>query len=549
METEHRPHEDANILPLELWSETFVYAEPGDVLSLGKTCHALHAVVSNKSIWIKLLHIVCQKHDLSEPSYPVLEMSVPQLQRAAMGPHLFKRLILNRSKAVRQIEEAQELIPKTIVPLDNALTVPEGQNRGMREEHYRQLVPGGRFMIQATKGLWSSDRSSFVVGLWDLGMPGVKPLASPVFVANTQFQELTKFTVSSLVADPAGQSLRVAVLLINSGGAGRVLKVFQITLSTFQSQFTELGTIQISDGENGGVNVVADKDPILRGDLLLVRVCQAFVFWNFVSARYTVVSADLGQDNRYYYPSEKSLFTGDMLLVVSTAEDRVGVHVWNTPGRESFKRLGKSPIEVTEATCTPSDTFLPFPYNSHTQMQIHGEQTGLPFHFDILSSSRPKATARALRITPNMKNAVTTTGTRYIVDYNSSTDSQQGDGPLAIKRGVSFSIVSYARCYHNSFFAPSLSNSSLALGVMSTSIPDAQTGHYAYFLTPGQDVARTAGGEGSSTVPSSAISVTRLPEAQPNPGEGGKWSVCPSSGRFLEVFGRNDAAVLHDYLW
>lgn len=556
MAAQTEPPNDGNILPLELWGETFAHMEPYDVLTLGKASRALHAVVSDKSIWITIVGLVCKKYGLFKPSYPVETLSVAQLQRAAMGPVLFQSLMAKNSKPIHQVEKAKEPIPATEVKLrfnDSRLAHGGSIPPLTITDHHRRLVPGGRFVVQVIKlpGRPGDSRSSFSVELWDLGTPGVKLFNPPIVIARTEFKDLSRYTVASMVVSPIGQRLRIAFGLLTPGfKKGCVVKAFEIALGAPKTEFKELGGIFISDG---AIPRMGNHNLMIRGDLVFIRVCHAFVFWNFVSARYSIISVDLGEGTLAYFPSEKFVWTGNKVLVVSnTRPEHLGVYIWEVPCLSTFTPLGGkvAALEVANIPFTLPDAFLPISYpnaRSGTPIELIGKDDRIPFHFDILA---PETSVKAAQPhTSHMAKRLTNTGVRFTVDYNTPPEGPRtastNDHNFIVKPTLSFEIYAHTGCYHTPAYASSISSSSLGLGVLSmprgTVDEDAS---YAYslnglpILEPGKGPS-TGGAE-----PSGSVSVTRLPQLNY-----GGWSVCPSSGRFIQERSGNSDASLHDYLW
>ncbi|KAF5314682.1 hypothetical protein D9611_007043 [Ephemerocybe angulata] len=511
MAAQTEPPNGGNILPLELWGETFAHMEPYDVLTLGKASRAFHAVVSDKSIWISIVGLVCKKHGLFKPSYPVETLSVAQLQSAAMGPVLFQRLMAKNSKPIHQVEKAKEPIPATKVKLhfNDARLAHGGSIPPLTiMDHHRRLVPGGRFVVQVIKlpERPGDSRSSFSVELWDLGTPGVKLFNPPIVIARTEFEDLSRYTVASLLVSPIGQRLRIAFGLLTPGPKkGCVVKAFEIALGAPKTEIKELGGIFISDG---AITRMGNHNLMIRGDLVFIRVCHAFVFWNFVSARYSIISTDLGEGNRAYFPSEKFVWTGNKVLVVSnTRPQHLGVYIWEVPCLSTFTPLGGkvAALEVTNIPFTLPDAFLPISYpnaRSGTPIELIGQDDRIPFHFNILAPETSLSVRAAQPYTSHVAKCLTNTGVRFIVDYNTPSDAPRAastkDHKFIVKPTLSFEIYAHTGCSHTPAYASSISNSFLGLGVLSMPRHPSPVGWngpgtYAYslnrlpILEPGKD--------------------------------------------------------------
>ncbi|RXW23660.1 hypothetical protein EST38_g2212 [Candolleomyces aberdarensis] len=143
-----------NELQFHICSETTVE----DLMALGKTCKALHQVVSDRRLWEVAVLSMCRHHGLFEPSYPVESMGVVDLQKAAFGPILFNR----------RMKKFQANISGKMP------TLRPGENKFVNKltSTISELIPGGRYLL--TGGSFTGS-----IVLWDLGTAGpfyrVKP--------------------------------------------------------------------------------------------------------------------------------------------------------------------------------------------------------------------------------------------------------------------------------------------------------------------------------------------------------------------------------------
>ncbi|TEB24783.1 hypothetical protein FA13DRAFT_1287121 [Coprinellus micaceus] len=84
-------------VPRDVWLEIVVHLEAPDVLSLQSSCKLLHDALREKPVWISVLQRGCVRDGVYFPSYPVTEMDVRRLERAALGPYRLYRLVESRS--------------------------------------------------------------------------------------------------------------------------------------------------------------------------------------------------------------------------------------------------------------------------------------------------------------------------------------------------------------------------------------------------------------------------------------------------------------------
>ena len=110
-----------------------------------KTCKALELATRKRIVWVTVLRGVCLDNALFLPSFPILDMSDLDLERAAMGPRRWIELCRPFQK--QQSNDSSEMLhPRTIRIIKNAADS-------------LFIVPGGRYLVTAGCGLF----------VWDLG--------------------------------------------------------------------------------------------------------------------------------------------------------------------------------------------------------------------------------------------------------------------------------------------------------------------------------------------------------------------------------------------
>jgi hypothetical protein len=127
-----------------------------------QTCKACHQATLQRIVWIHALHRTCHHHSLFLPTFPIPDMSVSELERAATAP--FRWIALSSSKN----RNPDALLPsRTTRIIRNPIpsTVNDSQGLEHLDFRYRQLinmylVPGGRYLVAS---------SCDCLGVWDLG--------------------------------------------------------------------------------------------------------------------------------------------------------------------------------------------------------------------------------------------------------------------------------------------------------------------------------------------------------------------------------------------
>ncbi|KAF6757439.1 hypothetical protein DFP72DRAFT_234275 [Ephemerocybe angulata] len=187
-------------LPADIWFEIAILLEPRDLLTMKLVCTALYKMFTDLDLWKYVLHAVCHRHSLFVPSFPIDDMNIGELQRAALGPHRWSKL-LERN--------ALPLVDKKSGPLLEPL-VENDYPFGITTASRQFLVPGGRFLVIAS-------RES--LGIWDLGTPGRPITSPPPLIARESLATLPEHSEMSLglhgleVVPVNDDTIRIAVAL------------------------------------------------------------------------------------------------------------------------------------------------------------------------------------------------------------------------------------------------------------------------------------------------------------------------------------------------
>jgi hypothetical protein len=147
--------------------------------------------ISTRDIWIPVLRSTCRKNALFMPSFPVDDMDLQEIKRAALGGYRWKHMM--------EANNNSYLKPKSTTSF-----------AGIREDRNpflsQFLVPGGRFLFVA-------DGEN--LALWDLGPPGRPPFTSPAMIASVGLEAKMLKRTRLAVTSSGSDRLRVAVLSQN----------------------------------------------------------------------------------------------------------------------------------------------------------------------------------------------------------------------------------------------------------------------------------------------------------------------------------------------
>lgn len=182
---------DPGDLAPEIWIEIVSRLEPPDIASLQmvrvrcsyilqtkndvgeKTCHALHDILQDRTVWTAVLLSMCLKRRIYPPSYSMESMTLSQLQNAALAPYTFARRVEHQSTSLG-VERSME----PLTPFSSVSVLPETiPFERLSEERINFLVPGGRYLLILTD-------VDMTLALWDLGPPGRQALERPLLVAD-----------------------------------------------------------------------------------------------------------------------------------------------------------------------------------------------------------------------------------------------------------------------------------------------------------------------------------------------------------------------------
>lgn len=125
-----------------------------------QTCRILNALLTERTLWMRVLRSVFQRLGPFIPSYSVRSMSSQELQRAATGPWRWKTI-------------GTEFLTTSLKSAD---TVPPRRVRDVEiTPRCVRLIPGGRFMVTLSLQSQSTPPDEVcpaTVTLWDIGLPG-----------------------------------------------------------------------------------------------------------------------------------------------------------------------------------------------------------------------------------------------------------------------------------------------------------------------------------------------------------------------------------------
>ncbi|KAJ2912370.1 hypothetical protein MD484_g8052, partial [Candolleomyces efflorescens] len=251
---------------------------------------AMREMISTRDVWISVLRSTSRKNALFMPSFPVDEMELQEIKRAALGAYRWKRMTAG---------EMNHLTPKSTT------SIGEEYNPFIRQF----LVPGGRFLFVINRG---------ILVLWDLGPPGRPPLTSPLMIASVKLEAQPRKRTRITVTSSGSDRLRVAVLSENGVNASMdsvdVVKIYDVCPVADEPAFIELGSLELLGAPPPEEALESSWEFRLRmhNDRLLIQVCGTLIVWDFAEGTYTSWCTAHKDSPKTHLPPV--IFTGDMVL-------------------------------------------------------------------------------------------------------------------------------------------------------------------------------------------------------------------------------------------
>ncbi|KAF8805721.1 hypothetical protein BYT27DRAFT_7103860 [Phlegmacium glaucopus] len=175
-------------IALDLQITICTFLRPSDILALRQTCKAFQLSTRQRIVWMDALRRVCLDNTLFLPSFPIPDMTVLELEHAAMAPRRWIELCAAFQKQ-HPIDSGAKLCSRTIRIIDNPLAA-------IADDPEIFIVPGGRYLV--------SDSSTGIF-IWDLGYTSS---ADCKLIASVE-REVQSQNASMVQATPDGLGLTI----------------------------------------------------------------------------------------------------------------------------------------------------------------------------------------------------------------------------------------------------------------------------------------------------------------------------------------------------
>ncbi|EDR03794.1 uncharacterized protein LACBIDRAFT_331240 [Laccaria bicolor S238N-H82] len=179
-------------LPLDLLLHLFSFLDPLHIIALRKTCRTLHEATLQRQVWLNTLRRVCVANSVFAPSFPLTEMTLLELEHAAVVPSLWRSI--GSAKHDDQPYRTKRTLRGPTSHGDDGITTWGDTLSDLF------LVPGGRYLILFFDHLMS---------VYDLGItPDTLLDCNTRLLASVEIQFKWLFLVHP---SPDGSALRICV--------------------------------------------------------------------------------------------------------------------------------------------------------------------------------------------------------------------------------------------------------------------------------------------------------------------------------------------------
>ncbi|KAJ3523354.1 hypothetical protein NMY22_g11476 [Coprinellus aureogranulatus] len=337
-------------LPADVWLEAITDANPSDVVSLSQTCRTMRSLLSTKPVWIRILRDLMRKYGRFAPAPSLEEMTVEELQKAALAPWRWRTLMQTNISPSANPDPSDQVEPKVIREWLNAPSEDLSDYR---------LVPGGRYLvtsqIAAAPPLNNSRRWHVCIVLWDLGRPCAASSVQPTRLAThilLRRREPDLVRVGMDISLVSGTVLKVVTYYASSSNSKAWARVLEAKLKPMATTLKVVAEIKRK-------NTRWTKKHHIHGDRVLFSCYSTgeagqeycLLLWDTKTSRISQWQASTGFDD------STARLTQDYALLIR-------------PGRISAWDIAR--LETTSAQCIsttwaniPADWELPLGWPFH----------------------------------------------------------------------------------------------------------------------------------------------------------------------------------------
>ncbi|KAF8801990.1 hypothetical protein BYT27DRAFT_7173545 [Phlegmacium glaucopus] len=329
-------------IPFDLQITICTFLHPSDILALRQTCKAFQLPTRQRFVWEDALRRVCINNTLFLPSFPIPDLTILELEHAAMAPRRWIELCT----AVESHDSGAELCSRTIRIINSPFATRCCE---------LFIVPGGRYLV----GYWPEG-----IFVWDLGYTSN---ADCKLIASVECKSY--FCMAQATPDDMG-------LVIFSSRRYTDCSVYEIYPQSETPQLTRIAHLNFS----GDLSACLLPDKViwygLYEDKIVVRV------WDFRRNHSTSFSADFDVGRlRHRVKGIKVLATMTAIIVLC----KEGILVWAIPP------LSPEPLDFSDydPAHIPPLVEIPFPDGTSPHTEFFAQTShwylgsSQPLYFDV----------------------------------------------------------------------------------------------------------------------------------------------------------------------
>ncbi|KAJ7485798.1 hypothetical protein FB451DRAFT_1231091 [Mycena latifolia] len=336
-------------IPHDVLLRIMSYTNVLDIIALRQVCTSLLAASYQRILWIQALRSLCAEKNIFLPSFPISEMTLPQLEHAATAG---LRFLARMRREFTSSPFSGTLRPFSTRILSSAASATECFKNTI-------LVPGGRFLLT------SCGKN---VRIWDVGFhSGV--VVNPYPIASTDVGHAYISRVAITQSSTNENEILVLVISRDSPVVGLFLTVYRICPSAEQAQFSLLATAPVPDGF-----------PYLKGfsdsHAAVVTESESVLLWNF--RQDTWVRCDI------FSSVHKITVCNNNLIALVSDEQRGSIEIMKLPPMKPRHLNDEPSLETVSPILTI--TAQPSTYAAAGRPPFRGAETTTldsPMHFDI----------------------------------------------------------------------------------------------------------------------------------------------------------------------
>ncbi|KAI5824636.1 hypothetical protein K523DRAFT_376190 [Schizophyllum commune Tattone D] len=311
-------------LPQDILERVIVLARPLDIVSLSRTCRALHALATQRRLWLEVAGLMIEQNDMFFQRALLETMLLRDLVHFSASPVLFFRRLQPLGQMKKPTRSAFRLRPRTQRALP-ALFPPKQVDDDRNYVTHLMLISGGRFLLaENTTPTRASTARLLRLSDGEDGTLEVYEMAIKSFEGNCRIHD-------HWVMAPGRTVLRLAVLEKGDMSSPNIA-IYDVNTAAVLPEF--LLVARNSDP----LPALYPRSTVARCDERRVFMCgeRAVAIWDFVDDKMVSLSCPSSQHPRYPYLTERAkqhvkvvdnrvlYFQQSLILIYQLPEDAYG---------------------------------------------------------------------------------------------------------------------------------------------------------------------------------------------------------------------------------